>query len=78
MAKVVAPNMALRVIDRAIQAFGAKGVSDDTFLAARLRQRAHAAARRRARRSAPRRDRQGRAREGEHGEPRRTRSTRSA
>ncbi|MEO7039451.1 MAG: acyl-CoA dehydrogenase family protein [Candidatus Elarobacter sp.] len=33
MAKVVAPNMALRVIDRAIQAFGAKGVSDDTFLA---------------------------------------------
>jgi len=33
MAKVVAPNMALRVIDRAIQTFGAAGVSDDTFLA---------------------------------------------
>ncbi len=33
MAKVVAPSMALRVVDRAIQAFGAKGVSDDTFLA---------------------------------------------
>jgi acyl-CoA dehydrogenase len=33
MAKVVAPAMSLRVIDRAIQAFGAKGVSDDTFLA---------------------------------------------
>jgi acyl-CoA dehydrogenase len=33
MAKVVAPNMALRVIDRAIQTFGAAGVSSDTFLA---------------------------------------------
>jgi len=33
MAKVAAPSMALRVIDRAIQAFGAAGVSDDTFLA---------------------------------------------
>ncbi|HZO93966.1 MAG TPA: acyl-CoA dehydrogenase family protein [Candidatus Baltobacteraceae bacterium] len=33
MAKVVAPNVALRVIDRAIQAFGAKGVSGDVFLA---------------------------------------------
>ena len=33
MAKVVAPAMSLRVIDRAIQAFGAKGVSDDVFLA---------------------------------------------
>ena len=33
MAKVVAPSMSLRVIDRAIQAFGAKGVSDDVFLA---------------------------------------------
>ncbi|MBV9439570.1 MAG: acyl-CoA dehydrogenase family protein [Candidatus Eremiobacteraeota bacterium] len=32
-AKVVAPNVALRVIDRAIQAFGAAGVSSDTFLA---------------------------------------------
>lgn len=33
MIKVVAPNMALRVIDRAIQAFGAAGVSGDFFLA---------------------------------------------
>ena len=32
MIKVVAPRMALRVIDRAIQAHGAAGVSDD-FLA---------------------------------------------
>ncbi|WRP04715.1 acyl-CoA dehydrogenase family protein [Rossellomorea aquimaris] len=34
MIKVVAPSMALRVIDRAIQAFGAAGVSDDYTLAA--------------------------------------------
>lgn len=34
MIKVVAPNMALRVIDRAIQAHGAAGVSDDFPLAA--------------------------------------------
>ena len=34
MIKVVAPNMALKVIDRAIQAFGAAGVSEDTPLAA--------------------------------------------
>ncbi|MFD1737355.1 acyl-CoA dehydrogenase family protein [Bacillus salitolerans] len=33
MIKVVAPNMALTVIDRAIQAFGAAGVGDDTPLA---------------------------------------------
>jgi acyl-CoA dehydrogenase len=33
MIKVVAPNMALRVIDRAIQAHGAAGVSSDFFLA---------------------------------------------
>jgi acyl-CoA dehydrogenase len=33
MIKVVAPNMALRVIDRAIQAHGAAGVSQDTILA---------------------------------------------
>ena len=32
--KVVAPNMALKVIDRAIQAHGAMGVCDDTWLAA--------------------------------------------
>jgi acyl-CoA dehydrogenase len=34
MIKVVAPNMALRVIDRAIQAHGAAGVSEDFKLAA--------------------------------------------
>jgi acyl-CoA dehydrogenase len=33
MIKVVAPNAALQVIDRAIQAHGAAGVSQDTFLA---------------------------------------------
>jgi acyl-CoA dehydrogenase len=33
MIKVVAPNMALRVIDRAIQAHGGAGVADDFFLA---------------------------------------------
>ena len=32
--KVVAPTMALRVIDRAIQAFGGMGVSSDTWLSA--------------------------------------------
>jgi acyl-CoA dehydrogenase len=34
MIKVVAPNMALRVLDRAIQAHGGAGVSGDFFLAA--------------------------------------------
>jgi acyl-CoA dehydrogenase len=34
MIKVVAPNMALRVLDRAIQAHGGAGVSEATFLAA--------------------------------------------
>jgi len=33
MIKVVAPNIALQVLDRAIQAHGAAGVSQDTFLA---------------------------------------------
>lgn len=33
MIKVVAPNMALAVLDRAIQAHGGAGVSQDTFLA---------------------------------------------
>ena len=32
--KVVAPNMALKVIDRAIQAHGGMGVCEDTWLAA--------------------------------------------
>jgi acyl-CoA dehydrogenase len=34
MIKVVAPSMALRVLDRAIQAFGGAGVSEDVGLAA--------------------------------------------
>ena len=34
MIKVLAPNVALRVLDRAIQAHGAAGVCQDTFLAA--------------------------------------------
>jgi acyl-CoA dehydrogenase len=34
MIKVVVPNMTLRVLDRAIQAYGGAGVSGDTFLAA--------------------------------------------
>ena len=34
MIKVVAPNVALQVLDRAIQAHGGAGVSGDTFLAA--------------------------------------------
>jgi acyl-CoA dehydrogenase len=34
MIKVVSPNVALRVLDRAIQAHGGAGVSQDTFLAA--------------------------------------------
>ena len=33
MIKVMAPNMGLRVIDRAVQAHGAQGVCQDTFLA---------------------------------------------
>ena len=34
MIKVIAPNLALRVIDRAVQAHGGAGVSDDFMLAA--------------------------------------------
>jgi acyl-CoA dehydrogenase len=34
MIKIVAPNVALKVLDRAIQAHGGAGVSDDTFLSA--------------------------------------------
>jgi acyl-CoA dehydrogenase len=34
MIKVLAPNMTLRVLDRAIQAHGGAGVANDTFLAA--------------------------------------------
>src|SRR5271169_3063689 len=34
MIKVIAPNVTLKVLDRAVQAHGAAGVSQDTFLAA--------------------------------------------
>jgi len=34
MIKVIAPNIGLRIVDRAIQAHGAAGVCQDTFLAA--------------------------------------------
>jgi alkylation response protein AidB-like acyl-CoA dehydrogenase len=34
MIKVAVPNVTLRVLDRAIQAHGGAGVSQDTFLAA--------------------------------------------
>src|SRR5215472_15948787 len=34
MIKILAPNVALKVLDRAIQAHGGAGVSEDTFLAA--------------------------------------------
>ena len=61
MIKVAAPNMALQVIDWAIQAHGGGGVSDDFGLAAAYAQRAHAAPRRRPRRGAPQPDRQARA-----------------
>jgi acyl-CoA dehydrogenase len=33
MIKIIAPNVTLRVLDRAIQAHGAAGVCQDTFLA---------------------------------------------
>lgn len=38
MIKVVAPNMMLNVIDRAMQCLGALGVSDDSPLAAMWRE----------------------------------------
>ena len=37
MCKVVVPNMAMKVLDRAIQCLGALGVSDDTPIAAMWR-----------------------------------------
>ncbi len=57
MIKVVAPAMACTVIDRAIQVFGAAGVSQDTFLAEAYAKAALAPPRRRPRRGAPRGDR---------------------
>jgi hypothetical protein len=58
MIKVAAPNMACQVIDWAMQVHGGAGVSDDTPLAAHVRQRAHDPLRRRPRRGAPQPDRQ--------------------
>ena len=55
MIKVAAPNMACRVIDRAIQAHGGAGVSEDFGSPHAYAGRTHAAARRRSRRSAPQR-----------------------
>ena len=59
--KVAAPNVALKVIDRAIQVHGGGGVSDDFPLALDLRAPAHAAPRRRPRRGAQAVDRAARA-----------------
>ena len=58
MIKVVAPNVALRVLDRAIQAHGAAGVSQDTFLAHAWASARTLRLRRRAGRSASRNDRE--------------------
>ena len=55
--KVAAPEVATWVIDRAIQAHGGGGVSQDFLLAELYARRAHPADRRRARRGAPHGDR---------------------
>ena len=60
--KVAAPNVALKVLDRAIQVHGGGGVSDDFGLASRIRAPAHAAPGRRPRRGAQALDRAPRAR----------------
>ena len=59
--KVAAPNVALKIVDRAIQVHGGGGVSDDFPLAMMLRPPAHAAPRRRPRRGAQAHDRPPRA-----------------
>ena len=60
--KVAAPNVALKVIDRAIQVHGGGGVSDDFHARLGLRPPAHAAPRRRPRRGPQALDRPPRAR----------------
>ena len=60
MTKVVAANVVMDVLDRAIQVHGALGVSDDTPLADHVAPAAHAAARRRPRRGAQDGDRDAR------------------
>ncbi len=60
--KVAAPNVALKVLDRAIQVHGGGGVSDDFAPRLDVRAPAHAAPRRRARRGAQALDRAARAR----------------
>ena len=64
MIKVVVPRMALRVLDRAIQAHGAAGVSRRLSARRRLGAHTHAPARRRTGRSAPRGDRENRTQKG--------------
>ena len=61
MIKVVAANVVMDVLDRAIQVHGALGVSDDTPLAMMWRVQPHAADRRRPRRGAQDGDRAARA-----------------
>ena len=58
--KVIAPRVALEVIDQAVQMHGGAGVSQDFPLARMWTHRAHAAPRRRAGRGASARHRQGR------------------
>ena len=63
MIKVVAPNMALRVIDRAIQVHGGAGICEDFGLSARLGPRQDPASGGRSRRGAQPRRRADRAEE---------------
>ena len=76
MIKVVAANVVMDVLDRAIQVHGALGITDDTPLAAMWRFSAHAAHRRRPRRGPQDGDRppragDARAKAAEAGAPRR-------
>ena len=68
MIKVQAPNMALKIIDDAIQAHGGAGVSEDFGLAQAYAAPADPAACRRSRRSAQPRDRPHRIRQAQRSE----------